>query len=266
MADAALSSAHDEIKSDKYLKCHTTIEPSDIEDNNAVDWSQDSSDKISSTTKVSSQIPKEFKHLESSSKPKYRKPSYDERQLPPVAIEYKLCQKSVKKIGNNELKKAKENSTKNTKMKNANSHKFHNSHNAASGSLHLTRRGNAKNHHIADKHRNREEEEIYEYHQLISNKEQILNNSKYTKLSSWAQYLKDTMPDKELLSPSALGILIVTNLIDTKLINLIDTDLFDAYKIGVDADFETLQQHLQKAKEIEKKVCNCNIHNSCCCY
>ena len=31
-------------------------------------------------------------------------------------------------------------------------------------------------------------------------------------------------------------------------------DLFDAYKIGGDADFETLQQHLQMAKEIEKKV------------
>lgn len=178
---------------------------SELADDNAVDLplspehTQNSPNK--SETQTKSQTPANPLTCPKSdirSKPKYQKSSYDDRQLPPVAIEYKRCQqtsRSTKKTQSNHIEKP----AKVTKPKTS----------IASRLFHPKRNGNKSD---SNSSRKREEAEFNQYQQLISDKEQILSNSKYAKLSSWAQYLKGSSSNNERgsrgsadLSPSALG-------------------------------------------------------------
>ncbi|XP_037883306.1 schwannomin-interacting protein 1 homolog isoform X2 [Glossina fuscipes] len=240
VSDATLSVAKDQIDSSKYLEAfnkrkedHKFHISNDLPDDNAVDMPE----RIYSTESFQEQIKvmQTSAVTEKQEKPRYQKSSYDERQLPPVAIEYKRCQQSVrfsKKAQSNE-KPAKSGTIKATRN-------HYTKPSIASRLLH-PKRGNKNDKNDNTTNRKREDTEFHQYQQLISDKEQILSNSKYAKLSSWAQYLKNSVKDHnsrgnsaDLLSPSAL-------------------DLFDAYKIGTEIDTETLQKHLKMAKEIEKK-------------
>ncbi|XP_046808716.1 schwannomin-interacting protein 1 homolog isoform X2 [Lucilia cuprina] len=242
ISDAVLSVAKDQIDTNKYLealnKQQTDNEDADkispeLADDNAVDLPLSTHNSPQNNlTKVHMQTnssPQPSPKSDTRSKPKYQKSSYDDRQLPPVAIEYKRCQqtsRSNKKSQPNHIEKSAK-VVKNT----------HSKPSIASRLFHPKRNSN-KSDGISS--RKREEAELNQYQQLISDKEQILSNSKYAKLSSWAQYLKNSVNERgsrgstDLISPSAL-------------------ELFDAYKIGTEVDMEQLQQHLKMAKEIEKK-------------
>ncbi|XP_061393540.1 schwannomin-interacting protein 1 homolog [Musca vetustissima] len=246
ISDAALSQVKDQIDSSRYLEAfnkqseenrrRSTVLP-DLADDNAVDIpmpTQNEEDTPKQTTEDSSmeQQLSSSNPSETRRKPKYQKSSYDDRQLPPVAIEYKRCQqnsRSTKKPTNHNDK------TTTTKIQKIS----HSKPSIASRILHPKRNGK---HDKSDSssNRKREEAELHKYQQLISDKEEILSNSKYAKLSSWAQHLKNSVKDRgsrnstDLISPSAL-------------------ELFDAYKIGTEIDMEQLQQHLKMAKEIERQ-------------
>ncbi|XP_053958056.1 uncharacterized protein LOC128863123 [Anastrepha ludens] len=283
VSDALLSSAKDLIDSDKFInalqqtkeelssKVETEAENGAkgeiqhfssmdyMEDNNAVDWSygrgSDSEEinsgqvkeahdnKLDDITDVSTVSNTSSAQM----RPKYHKASYDERQLPPVAIEYKRCQQSTRNIRKSSAQ-THEKCEKATKA--AGGSKIGRNH---SKSGFTNRFFNSKRSNVgcgsrngdksaeSNANRRREEAEMHQYQQLISNKELILSNSRYAKMSAWAQYLKNSVKNHggkyvstDLASPSAL-------------------DLFDAYKIGGDFDMETLQKHLKMAKEIEKK-------------
>ena len=133
-------------------------------------------------------------------KPKYQKSSYDDRQLPPVAIEYKRCQQALR----SNKKTQSNHNEKSTKVVKNN----HSKPSIASRLFHSKRNSNKADSSL---NRKREEAELNQYQQLISDKEQILSNSKYAKLSSWAQYLKNSVNERgkrgstDLISPSALG-------------------------------------------------------------
>ncbi|XP_067621593.1 putative leucine-rich repeat-containing protein DDB_G0290503 [Eurosta solidaginis] len=279
VSDAMLSSAKDLIDSNKYVnalkqskevatpkvgrKTQSTINMMDfMEDNNAVDWSygrcgdseaihssqtRDRSDqKVDDITDMSTVSNTNSAQI----RPKYQKPSYDERQLPPVAIEYKRCQQIVTRNPRKSPGQNNERSEKATKI--AGGSKIvrnHSKTNFANRFFNSSRRSNVGSvgsrltDKSADSNRSREEAEIHQYQELISNKEQISRNSRYAKMSGWSQHVKSTSTaknhggkyaSKELASPSAL-------------------ELFDAYKLGGDCDKETLQKHLKLAKEIEKK-------------
>ncbi|KAM7351219.1 schwannomin interacting protein 1 isoform 2-T5 [Cochliomyia hominivorax] len=240
--DAVLSVAKDQIDTNKYLEAlNKQTENTDgdkimpeFADDNAVDLPLSTQPSESSPnknqTQTQSQIsPQSSPKSDTRTKPKYQKSSYDDRQLPPVAIEYKRCQqptRSTKKSQSNHIEKT-------AKVVKNN----HSKPSIASRLFHSKRNGNKSD---SNSSRKREEAELNQYQQLISDKEQILSNSKYAKLSSWAQYLKNSVNERgsrgstDLISPSAL-------------------ELFDAYKIGTEIDMEELQQHLKMAKEIEKK-------------
>lgn len=133
-------------------------------------------------------------------KPKYQKSSYDDRQLPPVAIEYKRCQQALR-LNKKSQSNHNEKSTKVIK----------NNHSKSSTANRLFHSKRSSNKADSSSNRKREEAELNQYQQLISDKEQILSNSKYAKLSSWAQYLKNSVNERgkrgstDLISPSALG-------------------------------------------------------------
>uniref|UniRef100_A0A034V843 Schwannomin-interacting protein 1 n=2 Tax=Bactrocera dorsalis TaxID=27457 RepID=A0A034V843_BACDO len=283
VSDAMLSSAKDLIDSDKYvtaLQQNKEEETTEVEakaetetanksggqdptmdfmeDNNAVDWSygrcgdseeinacpakelecnsQRERDDVTDVSTVSNTSSAQMR-------PKYQKASYDERQLPPVAIEYKRCQQNSR----NMRKSAGQNHEKSEKPTKASGGTKIGRNYSKTGftsrffSSKRTNMGGSSRNSEENSNRRREEAEMHQYQQLISNKELILSNSRYTKMSAWAEYLKNSVKNHggkcastDLASPSAL-------------------DLFDAYKIGGDFDMETLQQHLKLAKEIEKK-------------
>ncbi|XP_011190239.2 uncharacterized protein Schip1_1 isoform X1 [Zeugodacus cucurbitae] len=282
VSDAMLSSAKDLIDSDKYVtalkqnkqddttKIEAKTEDADkseehdptamdfMEDNNAVDWSYG---RCGDSEEINACHAKEREHdsqrerddvtdastvsntSSAQMRPKYQKASYDERQLPPVAIEYKRCQQNAR----NTRKLAGQNHEKSEKpTKAAGGSKIGRNHSKTGFTSRFftskrTNMGGVSRNGEENANRRREEAEMHQYQQLINNKELILSNSRYTKMSAWAQYLKNSVKNQggkctstDLASPSAL-------------------DLFDAYKIGGDFDMETLQQHLKLAKEIEKK-------------
>lgn len=215
ISDAVLSVAKDQIDTNKYLEAfnkqtdqdnrlNNKISP-ELADDNAVDLplslqnSENSLTKSEQSNASSQQSPKS----DTRSKPKYQKSSYDDRQLPPVAIEYKRCQQNLR----TNKKSSSHHNDKTTKIvKNSKP-------SIASRLLHPKRSGNSKS--DGSSNRKREEAELNQYQQLISDKEQILSNSKYAKLSSWAQYLKNSVKDHgsrgstDLISPSALGKLVL---------------------------------------------------------
>uniref|UniRef100_A0A1A9W5D6 SCHIP-1 domain-containing protein n=1 Tax=Glossina brevipalpis TaxID=37001 RepID=A0A1A9W5D6_9MUSC len=241
ISDAALSVVKDQIDSSKYLEAFNKRKEdqkfqisNDLPDDNAVDMPV----TIYSTESFQEQIKimQPCATIEKQEKPRYQKSSYDERQLPPVAIEYKRCQQSIR------VSKKAQNNEKPTKSGNLKPTRNHHTKPSITSRLLHPKRGNKSDKNDNTTNRKREDTEFHQYQQLISDKEQILSNSKYAKLSSWAQYLKNSVKDHnsrgnstDLLSPSAL-------------------ELFDAYKIGTEIDMETLQKHLKMAKEIEKKI------------
>lgn len=210
ISDAVLSVAIDQIDTNKYLEAlnkKTENEDADkispeLADDNAVDLPLSTQNSQSSLSKVTQNntSPQTSPKSNASLKPKYQKSSYDDRQLPPVAIEYKRCQQTSrtnKKSQSNHVEK----SAKVVKP-------THSKPSIASRLFHPKRNSNKND---SNSSRKREEAELNQYQQLISDKEQILSNSKYAKLSSWAQYLKNSVNDRgsrgstDLISPSALG-------------------------------------------------------------
>ncbi|XP_075151552.1 schwannomin interacting protein 1 isoform X2 [Haematobia irritans] len=239
-SDAALSLAKDQIDSSKYLEAfnkqteenkRSQILP-DLADDNAVD--------VPMTMHTPSESPKNLEPLyhqmslsiqsDGRLKPKYQKSSYDDRQLPPVAIEYKRCQQASRSS-----KKTTTHNEKPTKIQ-----KISHSKPSIASRLWHPKRNNKQDKSDNSSSRKRDEAELHKYQQLMSDKEEILSNSKYAKLSSWAQHLKNSVKERssrgstDLISPSAL-------------------ELFDAYKIGSEVDMEQLQEHLKMAKEIERQ-------------
>uniref|UniRef100_A0A1I8Q2I7 Schwannomin interacting protein 1 C-terminal domain-containing protein n=1 Tax=Stomoxys calcitrans TaxID=35570 RepID=A0A1I8Q2I7_STOCA len=241
ISDAALSLAKDQINSSKYLEafnkqCEEThraqILP-DLADDNAVDVPMTMHSPPDSPKKLENPLDQQVSvsvHSDGRLKPKYQKSSYDDRQLPPVAIEYKRCQ-----LASRASKKSTAHNDKPTKIQKI----IHSKPSIASRLLH-PKRSSKLDKSDGTSSRKREEAEMHKYQQLISDKEEILSNSKYAKLSSWAQHLKNSVKDRgsrgstDLISPSAL-------------------ELFDAYKIGSEIDMEQLQEHLKMAKEIERQ-------------
>lgn len=204
-----------------------------MEDNNAVDWSygrccdseeinachakerecgnQRERDDVTDVSTVSNTSSAQIR-------PKYQKASYDDRQLPPVAIEYKRCQQNAR----NTRKSAGQIHEKSEKpTKSAGGSKIGRNHPKTGFASRFvsskrTNMGGGSRNGEENACRRREEAEIHQYQQLISNKELILSNSRYTKTSAWAQYLKNSVKNQggkcgstDLASPSALGKFIV---------------------------------------------------------
>lgn len=253
-----LSSAQDRIDSDKYvtalqqnkedistktqMRANNSVQfdervPSPsmdfMEDNNAVDWSyghcgdteemnlcnakeSEHDNKLDDVTDVSTVSNTESAQMR---KPKYQKASYDERQLPPVAIEYKRCTQQSARNSRKSSGQSYDKSEKPTKA--AGGSKIGRNHikTGFTNRLFSSRRssmggGSRCGDKVADSNANRrrEEAEMHQYQQLINNKELILSNSRYTKMSAWAQYLKNSVKTQggkysstDLASPSALG-------------------------------------------------------------
>ncbi|XP_036321091.1 uncharacterized protein LOC118735443 isoform X1 [Rhagoletis pomonella] len=292
VSDAMLSSAKDLIDSDRYVtalqqkgkedlyaKVETRTDAAAanktdgtqaplmdfMEDNNAVDWSygRGSDSEEVNITQVKEAHDSKLDDITDVStvsntssrpeiRPKYQKASYDERQLPPVTIEYKRCQQSTRNTRKSTGQSHENRTEKATKAtsgskigrnhsKNPFANRFFSSKRSSGGGGGSGGARNGDRSADSNASRRREEAEMHQYQQLISNKELISSNSRYAKMSVWAQYLKNSVENHggkyagtDLASPSAL-------------------ELFDAYKIGGDFDMETLQQHLKMAKEIEKK-------------
>ncbi|XP_037958464.1 schwannomin-interacting protein 1 homolog [Teleopsis dalmanni] len=267
LADASLSIANDEIDSNKFLLAYNQLKEEEDEnirdddfqinttrensisaiikspnsyiedDSNAVDWFTTSSDQRANTEDTvqnTESVADDSNRSSNADKRIYQKSSYDERQLPPVVIEYKRCQQNVRPS-----RKSQNSNEKNSKGTPLKATRNHTKPSFTNRFLH-TKRSSTNSKLENSSNRKREEAELHQYQQLISDKELILSNSRYAKLSSWAQYLKNSVKERggknsnDLISPSAL-------------------ELFDAYKIGTEIDMETFEKHLKMAKEIEKK-------------
>lgn len=121
-------------------------------------------------------------------KPKYKKHSYDDRQLPPVAVDYKCSQTRIaRKFQNSEkhMKAVKAKVARNNLESTASHKHFNAKRNTSSAGLQ------------SGASRKKEDDEIKRYQQLIStDKELILSKSRYSKMSFWAQHLKNSVKER----------------------------------------------------------------------
>ncbi|XP_030383979.1 schwannomin-interacting protein 1 homolog [Scaptodrosophila lebanonensis] len=137
--------------------------------------------RYSNSTEKNSSIKTKTSH--EVDKAKYRKFSHDDRQLPPVIIDYKKCQLSHRCV-------------KKTKVENTNSSLPRVNRNKCN----LRKRSTQLNANV-DRILEREE-----YQKIMNNKDQIISNSRYTKTSCWARHLEDSMKRSlELTSSRTLG-------------------------------------------------------------